>query len=239
MPEEDVNNQDELDAKVKDILSSDLDEAEKVRQLHALGFSRRQLEKELGFPKATVYTALPVKPEAESPSGKAGQQTKGHELMRIGSKEMIPPEQALRDIRLQDGDYKLGFIDGMGTLIMAARYNQILAASQAETLSNQLKIMEEARKGSAEVAEEAAMRAAAGVGAQIMPEVEALKNQMIASSPNPIMSMFAQTMQPLLGQVMGNMMTMFQPRQPAQPGQPGVQPPTPPPSFQPGQEASE
>ena len=117
---------------------------------------------------------------------------------------------------------------------MAARYNQILAASQAETLSNQLKIMEEARKGSAEVAQEAAARAAAGVGAQIMPEVQALKNQMLASSPNPIMSMFAQTMQPLLGQVMGNMVGMFQPRQPGQA-------PTPQPAFQQpaGQEASE
>jgi len=237
---EEGNNQDELDAKVKAILSSDIDEAEKIRQLFALGFSRRQLEKELGFPKATVYTTLPVKPEAEPPGGKAVQQPKGYELMKIGAKDMIPPEQALRDIRLQDGDYKLGFVDGMGVLIMAARYNQILAASQAETLSNQLKIMEESRKGSAEVAQEAAMRAAAGVGAQIMPAVEALKNQMIASSPNPMMSMFAQTMQPLLRQVMGNMMTMFQPKtgQPppgtpaGQPDQPGAQQPV-------GQQASE
>jgi hypothetical protein len=69
-----------------------------------------------------------------------------------------------------------------------------------------------------------------------MPEVQALKNQMLASSPNPMMSMFAQTMQPLLGQVMGNMMGMFQPRQPQQGQAPGPQP-----AFQQpaGQEASE
>lgn len=224
MSEENANNQDELGVKVKAILSSDLDEAEKIRQLFALGFSRRQLEKELGFPKATVYTTLPVKPEAEPPGGKAVKQTKGQELMKIGAKDMIPPEQALREIRLQDGEYKLGFVDGMGVLIMAARYNQILAASQAETLTNQLKIMEEARKGSAEVAQEAAARAAAGVGAQIMPEVEALKNQMMAQSPNPVLTMLMTAMTPYLQQSLGQVFGAMQPGggQPQPGGQPGT-----------------
>ena len=221
MTGEDVRNQDELDAKVKDILSSDLDEAEKIRQLHALGFSRRQLEKELGFPKATVYTTLPVKPEAEPPGGKAVQQPKGYELMKIGAKDMIPPEQALREIRLQDGDYKLGFVDGMGVLIMAARYNQILAASQAETLSNQLKIMEESRKGSAEVAQEAAARAAASVGAQIMPEVEALKTQLAASGENPMASMMMTLMMPSMQQAAQQLAGLFGATQPGTPPQTG------------------
>lgn len=219
---EGANNQEELDAKVKAILSSDLDEAEKIRQLFALGFSRRQLEKELGFPKATVYTTLPVKPEAEPPGGKAVPQTKGHDLMKIGTKEMIPPEQALRDIRLQDGDYKLGFVDGMGTLIMAARYNQILAASQAEVLSNQLKIMEESRKGSAEVAQEAAARAAASVGAQIMPEVEAIKTQIMAQGGNPMASMMMTLMMPSMQQAAQKMAGLFGATQPGATGQPGT-----------------
>lgn len=227
MPGEDVNNQDELNAKVKAILSSDLDEAEKIRQLYALGFSRRQLEKELGFPKATVYTTLPVKPEAEPPSGKAVQQTKAHELMRIGAKEMIPPEQALRDIRLQDGDYKLGFVDGMGLLIMAARYNQLLGASQAEVLSNQIKIMEESRKGTAEVAQEAAARAAASVGAQIMPEVEALKTQLAASGGNPMATMMMSMMAPSFQQAGQQFAKLFGATQPGtvQPPGGGEQPP--------------
>ena len=219
----------ELADEVQAILESDADESGKIKQLHDLGYSNTQIHQEFGFKKSTVYKVCPVRPGKQG--GNAELKGKpGRDLMKIGAKDMIPPEQALQAIRLQDGDYKLGFVDGMGVLIMAARYNQILAASQAETLSNQLKIMEESRKGSAEVAQEAAARAAASVGAQIMPEVEALKNQMIASSPNPIMSMFAQTMQPLLGQVMGNMMGMFQPRQA----------PTPQPAFQQpaGQEAS-
>lgn len=221
MPGEDVNNQDELNAKVKAILSSDLDEAEKIRQLYVLGFSRRQLEKELGFPKATVYTTLPVKPEAEPPSGKAAQQTKGHELMKIGAKDMIPPEQALRDIRLQDGDYKLGFVDGMGLLIMAARYNQLLAGGQAEVLSNQIKIMEESRKGTAEVAQEAAAKAAAGVGAQILPEVEALKTQLAASGGNPMASMMMSMMAPSFQQTGQQLAKLFSATQPGVAEQPG------------------
>lgn len=212
---EDVYSQDELDAKVKAILSSDLDEGEKIRQLHALGFSRRQLVNELGFPKATVYTTLPVKPETEPASGnKAVQQPKGHELMKIGAKDMIPPEQALRDIRLQDGEYKMGFVDGMGTLIMAARYNQILAASQAEVLSNQLKIMEESRKGSAEIAQEAAARAAASVGAQIMPEVEAIKTQIMSQGQNPMASMMMTLMMPSLQQAAQQFARLFGATQP-------------------------
>ena len=239
-----VNREDlteeELAERVQAILDTDTDESAKIRQLRDLGYSNTQINQEFGFKKSTVYKVCPVRPVKGGNDKSLETKGKpGYELMKIGSKDMIPPEQALRDIRLQDGDYKLGFVDGMGTLIMAARYNQILAASQAETLTNQLKIMEEARKGSAEVAQEAAARAAAGVGAQIMPEVQALKNQMLASSPNPMMSMFAQTMQPLLGQVMGNMMGMFQPRQPGQPQQ--GQAPTPQPAFQQpaGQEASE
>ncbi|MBA7506507.1 hypothetical protein ES706_05198 [subsurface metagenome] len=177
---------------------------------------------------------LPEKP------GKSLTRTQGGFYpIKVGKGEIIAPEAALRDIRLQDGDYKLGFVDGMGVLIMAARYNQILAASQAEVLSNQLKIMEESRKGSAEVAQEAAARAAALVGAQIMPEVEALKNQITASSPNPMMSMFTTAMQPYLGQVIGNVMGMFQPRQPAQPGQPGAPLPPPQPPQPVGQQASQ
>lgn len=146
--------------------------------------------------------------------------------IKVGKGEIIAPEAALQHIRLQDGDYKLGFIDGMGTLIMAARYNQLLAASQAETLSNQLKIMEESKKGSAEVAQEAAARAVAGMMPQVLDMV---KQSALASSPNPIMTMMTQAMQPMLSQVMGNLMTMFQPK----PGQPSVQPPPSQPGVQP------
>jgi len=147
--------------------------------------------------------------------------------VKIGKSEIIPPEQALAHIRLQDGDYKLGFVDGMGVLIMAARYNQLLAASQAEVLANQLRIMEESRKGSADIAQETAERTIGSVLPQIL---EAVKQAAVASSPNPFATMMSQAMQPLLQQTMGNLMRAFtpQPGQP-QPGQPDTQP-------QPGQQ---
>ena len=170
--------EEELAERVQVILDSDADESAKIRQLRDLGYSNTQINQEFGFKKSTVYKVCPVRPvrggndKSLETRGKSG-----YELMKIGAKDMIPPEQALRDIRLQDGDYKLGFIDGMGVLIMASRYNTLLATSQAELLTNQLKIMEESRKGSAEVAQEAAAKAAASVGAQIMPEVEAINRK--------------------------------------------------------------
>ena len=208
---------------------------DRITELLERKYTRNQLINDFDFATSTVDTVIREYKEShggEIPAHQIPAPVK-FEVMKMETKQIVPPEQALQGIRLQDGDYKLGFQDGMGVLIMAARYNQILSASQSEILTNQIKIMEESRKGSMDMANEAAMRAAAGVGAQIMPEVQALKNQMIASSPNPMMSMFAQTMQPLLGQVMGNMMTMFQPKpgqaqpgaQAGQPGQPGAQQP--------------
>ena len=130
-------------------------------------------------------------------------------LVKLGPKEIVPPEEALRHIRLQDGDYKSGFIDGMGTLIMAARYNQLLAASQAEVLSSQLRIMEEARKGSAEAAQEAAARAAAQVGAEVLPKLDALQAQVGAQSPNPMSGLMMTLMQPVFQQTAQQLAQLF------------------------------
>jgi len=190
--------EDELLARVQAILDSDADENVKIKQLHDLGYTNTQIHQEFGFKKSTVYKVCPVKPGKQGGNDKALEVRgkSGHELMKIGAKDMIPPEQALREIRLQDGDYKLGFVDGMGVLIMAARYNQILAASQAEILSNQLKIMEESRKGSAEIAQEAAARAAASVGAEVLPKIDALQAQILAQGQNPMASLMMSMMAP-------------------------------------------
>ena len=136
----------ELAERVQAILDSDADESTKIRQLHDLGYSNAQIHQEFGFKKSTVYKVLPVRPAKEKGNDKTPKGKPGHDLMKIGSKDIIPPEETFREIRLQDGDYKLGFIDGMGVLIMAARYNQILAASQSEVLTNQIKIMEESER---------------------------------------------------------------------------------------------
>jgi hypothetical protein len=209
---EEANDEETVDEKVAAILSGDFDDADKIRQLHQLGFSRRQLIEELDFSKSTVYQTLPVRPENKGSEAKSEvTRTKGHELMKIGSKDMIPPEQALRDIRLQDGEYKLGFTDGMGTLIMAARYNQILAASQAEIIKSQVDIMREAKEGTREIATEAAAAAAAGVFNRLSPELQSLKASVGGQSDNPFgrmlsMMQSAQTMMQIFGMPMRGMM---------------------------------
>ena len=213
--------EEELAERVEAILDSDADESAKIRQLRDLGYSNTQINQEFGFKKSTVYKVCPVRPVKGGNDKSLETRGKpGYELMKIGAKDMIPPEQALRDIRLQDGDYKLGFVDGMGLLIMAARYNQLLGASQAEVLSNQIKIMEESRKGTAEVAQEAAARAAASVGAQIMPEVEALKTQIATSGQDPMASMMMTLMMPSMQQAAQQLAGLFTKTQPG-----GGQPP--------------
>jgi len=208
-----ANNEETFDEKVAAIFSSDLDDADKIRQLHQLGYSRRQLVDDLDFPKSTVYQTLPVRPENKGNGGKSGTaaRTKAQELMKIGSKDMIPPEQALRDIRLQDGDYKLGFVDGMGIMIMAARYNQILAASQAEVIKSQVDIMREAKEGTKEIASQAAMAAAMGVANQLSPELQSIKATMSGQSDNPFARMLSmmqsmQMMMQMFGMPMSGMM---------------------------------
>lgn len=124
--------------------------------------------------------------------------------VKIGKSEIIPPEQALAHIRLQDGDYKLGFVDGMSTLIMAARYNQLLAASQAEILSNQLTIMKEAARvaqgGALEAASVAGEAAAGGVAKFFMDT-----KPWLATAQNPMQAMMMDTMRPFFQQIMGQM----------------------------------
>jgi len=129
--------------------------------------------------------------------------------IKIGKGELIPPELALRGIQLEDGTYRKGFTDGMAVLILAARYSQLLAASQAEVLTNQLRIMEEGRKGSAEVAQEAAARAAAGMASQIMPEIQALKGQIVAQNPNPMAGLMVTLMEPAFKQAAQQIAGMF------------------------------
>ncbi len=154
-------------------------------------------------------------------------------------KESVLPEWLERDVaEIFDGqkrDQRI-FMAGMSVPLMGMRLFSEAVQPFTDLLSTWQKGQAEAAKAmqgsSAEIAQAAAQQTLAGA----MPQVVGLmKEAALASSPNPLMSMFAQTMQPLLGQVMGNMMTMFQPK----PGQPqlGVQPPPGQPGAQPQSQA--
>lgn len=191
---ENQKEEENLSAEVDELLEQGLGQKEITARGYSPSLVRQRIRKRVKAGKGL--------------SASSGEATGDFYPVKIGKSEIIPPEQALDHIRLQDGDYKLGFCDGMGVLIMAARYNQLLAASQAEVLSNQLKIMEESRKGSADVAQEAAARAAASVGAQIMPEVQALKNQIMAQGPNPMAGLMMSMMGPAFQQA-GQQLAQF------------------------------
>ena len=210
----------------KDEINRLLDEGYSVKQIIDLGFKRRT---------AYHYAKKRVKPENEPTSGSdtttAGQTSKGkYDMMKLGSKDVIPPEAVLDVLHLpQNGDavevWRRGVLDGVGILLMGARYAQLTAAGQSEIVKNQLDIMREAKSDSKEVAHAAAEEAAWRVGQQVQ---EVARQTAKPESPNPMASMFTQAVQPYFSQALGQMFGMFGApggMMPPSAGQPGQAPP--------------
>ena len=184
-----------------------LDEGYSVKQIIDLGFKRRT---------AYYYAKKRVKPENEPTSGTdaptVGQTSKGkYDMMKLGSKDVIPPEAVLDVLHLpQNGDavevWRRGVLDGVGILLLGARYAQLTAAGQSEIVKNQLDIMREAKSDSKEVARAAAEEAAWRVGQQVQ---EVARQTAKPESPNPMASMFTQAIQPYFSQALGQMFGMF------------------------------
>ena len=216
-----------------------LDEGYSVKQIIELGFNRRT---------AYHYAKLRVKPENELTSGNdtSAPSSNGrvkHEMIKLGSKDVIPPEAVLDVLHLpQNGDavevWRRGVLDGVGFLLLGARYAQLTAAGQTEIVKNQLDILREAKSDSKEVARAAAEEAAWRVGQQVQ---EVARQAAKPESPNPMATMFSQTIQPYFSQALSQMFGMFggfgapggmmappagQPAQaPSGGGQPSVAPP--------------
>ena len=209
----------------------------KVAQLEALlrqGVTKKQLVAS-GFAESTVRKAmkrLEQRGEAaahdqaastdssvagnHSPTGEAD----SHFPMKLSNKEIIPAEVILHDIRLQDGEYKLGFTDGL-RIIMGVQwmvYQQVgilqgLASAQSEITESQLRILREAKSESGEIASRAAQEAASAI-AQYFEQTK----PWLQASPNPMQSMMADLMKPLLQNLMGRFVPGIQPGQVEQSG---------------------
>lgn len=150
-----------------------IDEKAEINKLLDEGYSVKQII-DLGFKRRTVYhyAKLRMQPENNSAgSGQAegssgGQPGKGkQELIKLGSKDVIPPEAVLEVLHLpRNGDavevWRRGVLDGVGMLLLGARYAQLTASGQAEIVKNQLDIMREAKESSKDIAEEAAHQTA-------------------------------------------------------------------------------
>jgi hypothetical protein len=87
---------------------------------------------------------------------------------RLGRYDVLTPEAVLEQLRLQDGDYKIGFVDGIAMLLLAARLNQELATTQAEAMTPMIRMLQTLREEEKEAAERSKSSAteAANIAAQ-------------------------------------------------------------------------
>src|SRR4030042_82115 len=74
---------------------------------------------------------------------------------RMGRYDVLTPEAVLQELRLQDGDYKVGFVDGIAMLLLAARLNQELATTQAQAMTPMISMLQALRAEEAQAAERA------------------------------------------------------------------------------------
>lgn len=199
---ENENNEENLGKEVDELLEQGLSHKEIKQRGYSDSLIRQRVRKRVKAGKA---------PPPSSGWGKEGEAIPTLPA-KMATKDMIPPELALLGIRLQDGDYRKGYIDGMATLIMAARYNQLLAASQAEIISKQLEIMRESRESGIEMAQQAAEAAAAGAAARAAVHIDEKFDQVmkqkadIATVPKPFEGIFARTMETALAYLTNTML---------------------------------
>jgi len=123
-----------------------------------------------------------------------------------------------------DGHVDGAFVAGMRyealNVIRGIRLAQELTKLGIDQATPLIRMAQEMRQTEGQAAKEAAMQAAAGVGAQILPEVEALKSQIAASGENPMASMMMTLMMPSMQQAAKQLAGLFGATQPGGTGQP-------------------
>lgn len=188
------------------LLPEDDSLASQIRELLADGHSGKQII-EMGYKESTV------RQEARKWAKKNGKPiTNGSSTLpiKLGKGDTIPIETEIQNIVI-DGDqkYKSGYLDGMRTLIIGARLNQMLIAGLSETTASQLMLLKEAKSDSKEVAQETVL--------EILPHIaDMMKETARASSPNPMASMMSRLLETALEPMMKNMMGAMMPKQPGQ-----------------------
>jgi len=190
-----------------------MDEKTEINRLLDEGYSVKQII-DLGFKRRTAYhyAKLRVKPENEPASGNdttaLGSNGKGrHEMIKLGSKDVIPPEAVMEVLHLpQNGDavevWRRGVLDGVGILLLGARYSQLTAAGQAEIVKNQLDIMREAKDSNKDIARQAAQETAVEMANLIVQRIP--KPEPSAKEPN-IADRMLGPMADMAGKQMANM----------------------------------
>ena len=211
--EEVVEVQEKTPPETRESPSNGIDEKAEINKLLDEGYSVKQII-DLGFKRRTAYhyAKLRVKPENEPASGNdatvLGSNSKGrHEMIKLGSKDVIPPEAVMEVLHLpQNGDavevWRRGVLDGVGILLLGARYSQLTAAGQAEIVKNQLDIMREAKDSNKDIARQAAQETAVEMANLIVQRIP--KPEPSAKEPN-IADRMLGPMADMAGKQMANM----------------------------------
>ena len=124
-----------------------IDEGAEINQLLDEGYSVKQIIN-LGFKRRTAYhyARLKMQPENDPGSGQSDGSSSGQtgrskqELIKLGARDVIPPEAVLEVLHLpRNGDavevWRRGVLDGVGILLLGARYAQLTAAGQADIVN--------------------------------------------------------------------------------------------------------
>jgi len=197
------------------ILENDqLSEADRVKALNDLGFSRKQLIEEFNFSRSLVYRVLPVKQEE-------GQDRADNMKMPVVVKgtEIITPEAIMHSLVDGSRDWELR-LEGMMLLRAAQRMVmddvQIMreqAKAEAELLKPVLEVMKEARAEQDAAAErargsvaEAAQEAAARLAGHFDQRLSHLEDRAGAGeASHPMEGMFTRVMEPMLKNMVNRM----------------------------------
>lgn len=194
-------------------VEEDVPYSQQIRNLLFGGYSGKEIVEQFGFARSTVVQeALKIKNSKatdNNKNGKTEKETVTAMVARMSQKDLVPPEYALERIGLSGGEYKTGFIDGINLLLLAARYNQVMAAGNAEVLKGQLDIFKASQGGTEQAIQVLTSEFAQSVMDSNRTILEAVKQNSVSASPDPMKAMMVQTMQPIMGQVLGQMMSAF------------------------------
>ncbi|HUV75918.1 MAG TPA: hypothetical protein VMW00_04655, partial [Dehalococcoidales bacterium] len=176
------------------------------------GYTRGQLISDFSFAERTVDSA--IKDYKEQEGGETVEPKKSDEFdikalalpAKLDIKQVIAPEYLIQHLSFVDGVQRQTFIDAL-LVYEAARRSvmediviiQGLASAQAQITDTQIKLLREAKSDSKEVAHAAAEEAAWRVGQQVQ---EVARQAAKPESPNPMATMFSQTIQPYFSQAL-------------------------------------
>lgn len=166
------------------------------------GYTRRQLIGDFNFAERTVDNAIKEYKEQhgdEANEAKTSNNSDPKSLAipaKLDIKQVIAPEYLIKHLSFVDDDRRQTFVDAL-LVYEAARRSvmedivilQGLAATQAQTIETQLKVLREAKSESSEIAQAAAEEAAWRVGQQVQEVAPQATNK--ATTTNLVTSRMA------------------------------------------------